>query len=266
MTVMGDVLIGGVKTRAQFQDEAARDTYQEMVAKVEKARQKIPALEKASGLDLTLHHPLLAEDAVKDFEAGNVGGFLCKAENGNQFHLEIVQANYGPLQKRGLYEEALLDAWVGCRVNWHGYDLDDLLEMFEDTDRDKLRALGDPLPGPGPFTLYRGAGGREPERRVSGLSWTSDLVKARWFARRAGLFGLADPAVYRVRVKADDVLVYLHEGERGRKESEFILYPPPRHTIRRVEGITKKMIEAAEAAMASQSDEAIQTAEAMLTA
>jgi hypothetical protein len=60
--------------------------------------------------------------------------------------------------------------------------------------------------------------------------------------------------------------VYLHEGERGRQESEFILYPPPRHTIRRVEGITKKMIEAAKAAKASQSDEAIQTAEAMLTA
>jgi hypothetical protein len=94
--------------------------------------------------------------------------------------------------------------------------------MFTRADRTKLRAAGDPLPGAGPFTVYRGVAGRGPARRVRGLSWTDDVEKAAWFAQR--LPGLSDPAIYRVIVEGNEVFAC----NFGRGEREFIVYPKRR--------------------------------------
>jgi hypothetical protein len=47
----------------------------------------------------------------------------------------------------------LLEAFMGIRTNNHRFPLVDLRDMFARADRERLRRAGDPLPGPGPFTL-----------------------------------------------------------------------------------------------------------------
>jgi len=56
-------------------------------------------------------------------------------------------------------------------------------EFFQ-ADRARLRALGDALPGPGPFTLFRGVAGRGAKRRVRGLSWIN-AMRPVWDSRRS---------------------------------------------------------------------------------
>jgi len=183
-----------------------------------------------TGLDLSLIHPALRARAVAALDAGNVEHFLIKAEHGNQHHLEIVLHNMLALQERGLYERALLAAWSGCRMNYSGWPTDTLRWMFGQAERDRLRACGEPLPGSGPFTLYRGVAGTGRRRRVRGFSWTDDRNKAAWFAAR--LPGLADRAIYTTAVTDAAVLAYLDAGEYGRNEREFIIMPP--HRMERV--------------------------------
>ena len=145
------------------------------------------------------------------------------------------------LQERGLYERALLAAWSGCRVNYSGWSTDTLSWMFGRAERARLRAFSEPLPGSGPFTLYRGVAGKRRRRRVCGFSWTDDRDKAPWFAAR--LPKLADRAIHTTAVTGDAVLAYLDTGEYGRNEREFIIMPP-----RRVKRVPLKVV--AEAATA----------------
>lgn len=175
-----------------------------------------------SGLFLEDIHPGLREMAVADLDAGDVLGFLSRAAGGNQFWLRIVSDNVRALQARGLYEAALLEAWESCRANHSAWTTNEIRYLFRIADRARLLALA-PLPGPGPFTLYRGVAGQAPRRRVRGFSWTDDLEKAWWFARR---FELADPAVYRTAVPAEAVLAFI--GDRD--EREFVIFPPSKVT------------------------------------
>jgi hypothetical protein len=100
----------------------------------------------------------------------------------------------------------LLDSFV--RTNHAHWALSELHELFQSADRKALRAAGDPLPGPGPFTVYRGVSGEEPEeRRIRGLSWTTSVDRAREFAER---FDGPDPAVYEAVIKARHVLAYVN--------------------------------------------------------
>jgi len=175
-------------------------------------------------LDLDLIHPDLRAQAVARLDAGDVGKFLLRAAGGNQYWLTIVFDNMAALQARGLYEPALLLAWSGCRMNYSHWSTGVLASMFGRADRARLRACGDPLPGSGPYTLYRGVAGTERRRRVRGFSWTDDREKAAWFAAR--LPELADPVIYTTVVDADAVLAYLHDGYYGRAECEFLIMPP----------------------------------------
>jgi hypothetical protein len=115
----------------------------------------------------------------------------------------------------------LLQAFTGCRVN-NAYWLLIMLELvFDQADKDRLRAAGDPLPGPGPFTLYRGVAGRGSKRRVRGMSWTGSIERARWFATRwRERFG--NPGVYQAIVFEADVLAYVNH----RQEDEYIVRLP----------------------------------------
>lgn len=141
--------------------------------------------------------------------------------------LDEVFANRPVLKARGVYERALIDSFV--RTNHAHWTLNELRELFESADRKALRVAGDPLPGPGPFTLYRGVSGEEhEERRVRGLSWTTSLDRAREFAER---FDWPDPAVYEAVIEARHVLAYIN----WEKEEEFILLLPPELYLRRVQ-------------------------------
>src|SRR6266511_1909234 len=124
--------------------------------------------------DLSLIAPALRGMAAEAIAAGDVTGFLCRADN--MRGLDLVTDNLRVLKSRGIYEEALLHAFSMPRTNNASFPLDYLRALFLHlADRDRLRAAGDPLPGPGPFTLYRGVSGRGAARRIRGLSWTADL-------------------------------------------------------------------------------------------
>jgi hypothetical protein len=105
----------------------------------------------------------LRAKAVEALECRDYIGFLFKADN--LASLALVYYNASAIQKLGIYEAALLHAFVGTRTNNHRWPLRDLKAMFDRADRERLRAAGSPLPSPGPFTLYRGVAGRGPGRR-----------------------------------------------------------------------------------------------------
>jgi hypothetical protein len=144
--------------------------------------------------------------------------FLLFADNVNR--LLLVANNMQILKERGFYEEALLEAFTSTRVNNRRWDPLTLSLLFKYADLDQLRKLA-PLPHDGPFTIFRGVGGRGRARRVRGFSWTGDLEQARFFARRAQAFRLHDPAIYQVTVCADVVVAFNNE----RSEQEFIVFP-----------------------------------------
>lgn len=93
---------------------------------------------------------VLRPKAVEAFEAGNVTGFLCKASN--EYGLDLVWRNNLALQSRGIYEKALVDAFIGTRTNNLHWPVSQLTFLFRIANRARLRAAGDPIPGTGPYT------------------------------------------------------------------------------------------------------------------
>ena len=119
---------------------------------------------------------------------------------------------------------ASMEALTGTRTNHHRWSLGILMLLLERADRDRLRPAGAPLPGPGPFTLYRGVHGRGAARKVRGLRWTSSPSTAAWFATRFAEWGDAhDPAVFVVRVAASAVRAYV----TNRGEEDYLVVLPP---------------------------------------
>jgi hypothetical protein len=173
----------------------------------------------ASGYWLDPIPDRLRADAVRYLDEGAVGRFLACASK--MAWVALVAMNRDELARRGVYETALLAALTRPRLNTRHVPLDLLRTLVAGADRARLRqAAGEPLPGPGPFTVYRGVAGRGAERRVRGLNWTGSLDRARWFARRFAHLG--DPAVYRVLVHEPDVLAYTN----ARQEGEFLVLLP----------------------------------------
>jgi hypothetical protein len=60
-------------------------------------------------LNLDLDHPMIHQQAIKAIDDRDVTGLLCLASGGDC--LAVVHGNALILQERGLYEEALLDAY-----------------------------------------------------------------------------------------------------------------------------------------------------------
>jgi hypothetical protein len=160
--------------------------------------------------------PELRHKAVTYLADGDVEAFLSTATN--EAGLALVFANTEALQRREVYEQALVCAFTSTRTSNRRWTTSVLAELFKQADRQRLRAAGEPLPGPGPFTVYRGVAGCGRARRVRGFSWTLSEERAGWFANR---YALPDPAVYQATVDADDVLFYYN----GRSENEIVVLP-----------------------------------------
>ena len=152
----------------------------------------------------------------------------CEAVGKSQQHFPEEAPNFHLLRDLGIYEEALLDAFSGTKSNYHHWGYGALCELFTSANRKRLRAAGDPLPGPGPFTLYRGVAGTGKHRRVRGLSWTASKRIAYWFATRYDR--LDNPAVFEATVPESDILAYTND----RDEHEFIFIPPKDLSPRRL--------------------------------
>ncbi len=130
--------------------------------------------------------------------------------------LRFVLDNVTALKARGIYESALVTAYTHAAPSWWNWQLNVLDWMFKQANRAKLLGWGDPLPREENFVLYRGVAGKGKCRHVSGMSWTCDLEKAKWFACR---FFQPAPAVYKTTAKREEVYCYLSD----RNEHDFIL-------------------------------------------
>jgi hypothetical protein len=123
------------------------------------------------------------------------------------------------------YERELLSAFI--RTNHATWTIPNLRHLFRKADPARLRAAGDPLPGSGPFTVYRGVAGRGRDRLVRGLSWTGSIEVADAFARDharriAQWCAFPDPGVYRMTIGINAVLAYTNKEE----EQEFVVMLP----------------------------------------
>jgi hypothetical protein len=149
-------------------------------------------------------NPTLMDQAIEALVRRDVEGFLSSA-TGNEFGIDLLAANVPLLKELGIYERGLLYALIGTRTNNYLHQ-NVIPRLIDESDRTMLRMTGDPLPGAGPFRLYRGVAGHGRARHVRGLSWTASFDCAAWFARRYSL-----------------PLAYL----TGRGEQEFVVALPP---------------------------------------
>ena len=96
--------------------------------------------------------------------------------------------------------------------------------LHEEQDWEALESL------PERFEIYRGIG---VEAAINGLSWTTDVDKARWFADRntnlAGSDVDAEPILLTGTVNKSEVIAYFLQ----RGESEIVVLPEKVESIRR---------------------------------
>lgn len=114
-----------------------------------------------------------------------------------------------------------LDAW---REIWSMVAPSNREWLHEEREWEAFQSL------PEHFEVYRGIG---VEGAVMGLSWTTDVDKARWFADRntnlAGLGVAAEPVLLTGTVNRSDVIAYFLQ----RGESEIVVLPEKVESIRR---------------------------------
>jgi hypothetical protein len=171
-------------------------------------------------------HPQLAEQQIQALVNGDPLGFLSSTTEGSTGWLFTVAENIRLLKTLGIYEEALLEAFMGTRTNNAAWSVKQLLVLFNEMNPDRLAALR-PIPLGESFRVYRGVAGPKGSRRVRGLSWTGSVECAAWFATWfAGED--SDPAVYVASVSRDDV--WWHEPDRD--EDEFVVRPRSARRLR----------------------------------
>jgi hypothetical protein len=158
----------------------------------------------------------LREGALTEPWNGNVEAFLWRASNACS--LWLVWEYRRVLKALGLYERALLEAFIATRTNNRNFPLRAVKTLFALADRAGPRDAGDPLPGVGPFVLFRGVAGIGSARRVQGYAWTASLSEAWWFATR---LPLPNPAVHKAVIDEPDILAYTNR----RNEEEFVVMP-----------------------------------------
>jgi hypothetical protein len=179
-------------------------------------------------LDLSAVELHLHGQARQAFLGGDVKRFVSTASNTRAW--DLVRANRGALWVRGLYERAIIEALVIGRAN-NAPDFEReigavLRRMLRGESSKRLRAAY-PLPGTGPWELYRGVSGRAGGRWARGVLWMRDRERARGFAEHSGL---EEPAVFRAVVPDRYVLAYVKGGE----EELFVALIPNRLKIERV--------------------------------
>ncbi len=138
----------------------------------------------------------------------------------------VEDCDFMMVQQPEDYADDLVSAFLDANITNHHFPEWLLPWMFDIAEREDLRAAGDPLPGAGPFTLYRAVAGKMSARRVRGLSWSETCDYPMCFEEQAQHLGLHDPAIYKVTVDASDVLTYIKRA--GNLDlPEFIVKLPP---------------------------------------
>jgi len=160
----------------------------------------------------------LHDQAARAWNEGDMDLFFLCVPSHSDHYKRLFQDNEAALKARGLLESAIARMYVGSKVNTAAWTLGELKKLLESCNREKLRAMGQPLPGDGPFVVYRGIAGGGRYRRIKGFSWTASLDLACWFATR---LRLENPAVYTTTFNREDILFYTNV----RNEQEFVGIP-----------------------------------------
>lgn len=136
--------------------------------------------------------------------------------------LGFIIRNYRVLAAVGALEAPWLDAYVHAS-HFRDQGVSVLKDVFDACDRDRLRALK-PLGEPINFirgerhTLFRGCAG--PVHSM-GMSWTTSLDKAIWYAaHHVEYYDLSNPAVYVSTVSVAEIYCRLDHYD-----DDFIVYP-----------------------------------------
>lgn len=133
--------------------------------------------------------------------------------------LDFIVRNYLALARL----QALEPAWLDCYVHashFSTYGLETIKAIFDACDRQRLRALKKPVTqiAGERATLFRGCAGPV---HTLGMSWTSSLDKAIWYAaRHAAYYDLADCAAYVTTIPASEIYCCLDHYDH-----DCIAYP-----------------------------------------
>lgn len=130
---------------------------------------------------------------------------------GHEERGQLLSNNIESFLSVGIYEQALPITFT------HGPHLKlvQWKKFFSLADRQKLRALGDPIPD-SPITIYRGVTCSRFGHR--GLSWTRNPNTAAWFALRHPEAS-RNPVVYSLLVKPDQIIFMTND----RNEEEVVI-------------------------------------------
>ena len=157
-------------------------------------------------------------------DAARVKAVIARGENFNGYipsdGLAFIVRNYRALAAMGGLEEAWLDAYVFAS-HFHDYEASTIKAVFDVCDRDRLLKLKPLLAHQikaGRVTVFRGCAGPQ---HAMGMSWTSSLDKAIWYAaHHAEYYNLADVAVYAATVAVSQIYCRFDHNEE-----EFIVIP-----------------------------------------
>lgn len=134
------------------------------------------------------------------------------------YQIELIDLAKESFTKKD-YTEFISDSWTDVEFP-HQAGVRRLVRMFKDADAELLRTQCendkkgyDALPET--IIIYRGLQGKKAKCR--GLSWTTNLEKAKWFANRFKFNG----KVYQAEISKKDVFFYT--DERG--EAEVVVNP-----------------------------------------
>lgn len=172
---------------------------------------------QTDGLDFTGLTALAASNVQAAIASGdNFHGYIPSES------LEFIVRNYRRLASMKALEAAWLDAYVHAS-NFKEYGVEMLKAVFDACDRDRLLELkpvgnlGAVAAG-GRVTLFRGCAGSV---HSMGMSWTTSLDKAIWYAaHHAEFYDLTDLAVYVTTLPVAEIYCRLDHYDH-----DFIAYP-----------------------------------------
>ncbi len=177
--------------------------------------------------DFSFISPALQGLAEQCWEQRDADGLMVLLDDDRR--LFFIDQNIDQLKAKGIYEEALLNAWTSVKYTWLLYfDFSEIIEFFQMADPDKLRDAGDPIPDQSEFTLYRGVSGTGNARDQNGLSWTASPNVAAWYATRFD--HLDDPAVYQATVPRKEIMAYIND----RCDQTYLLLPFAEYKVKRL--------------------------------
>lgn len=163
----------------------------------------------------------LAIQAINERDAERLLSYL-----DNTKHFDFLWSNQKAFHACGLFERAVVEAWTSTRTN-HVWRYAEWHFLFSCADASRLKTAGDPMPACN--SLYRGIAGQGVYRRPFGFSWTADMEKAQWFARR--LSRLSNPHVIEIPWPSDNEILF-YSDQRGEQEYVLRLDGPPKGTKR----------------------------------